>query len=562
MSKRINGFRQKIPLEFLPLIEAANSLKLYLVQEIGPTSFVFKDDFDDKFKVSIGPTISCSCSKTMNNCIHTFYVMLKIFRRNKEDPLIWQNSYIDNEISDLIKSRFETATTSNQKKKFLLKHKNDKNNKENRQTLKKTSRLLIDIESLCPICQEPLDPNEQALTFCKKKCGNNFHIKCLKVWVLHKMSTKELITCPMCRCEMGNAVLENINREEDEFINRFVIHKGKNCENCNMKPIKGNLFHCLYCKNYDLCENCYNNFEHFIHNKFIMKARSDSEWVPAYPREKNYIRDKNDKLFSFCKNLCKYENFKPTDLVYEVFENSNNETGNKTVNSNENLNSYIIKSIPNLENSLNDYRNPTPSSLQIIGVELMTIRTSCVICDQSSTKIKKLFCGHLIDEECLKKLLESSKFSCPIDHVNILEGLDILNKNKIGKKEENQTISSVTKTNTNVKNITLLKRSNTLDKRNSNRKALPTLNILEKEENKENVISNLTSEKIIADIRKEALEKKVFSQNKFRIASNNKNFIMSKKKPMILEKKEKIENFQLIGNNCLLKQEKKNDMVL
>lgn len=553
MSKRINAFRQKIPLELISLIDAANALKLYLVQEIGPTSFVFKDDFDSKFKVSIGPTISCSCSKTMNNCIHTFYVMLKIFRRDKEDPLIWQNSYIDNEISDLIKSRFETAASSNQsKKKFLLKHKNDKNNnKENKQSIKKTSRLLIDIESLCPICQEILDPNDQAITFCKKKCGNNFHIKCLKVWVLHKMSTKELITCPMCRCEMGNGILENINREEDEFINRFVIHKGKSCENCNMKPIKGFLFHCLYCKNYDLCESCYNNFEHFMHNKFIMKARSDSQWVPAYSREKNYIRDKNDKLFSFCKNLCKYENLKPADLVYEVFENSNRENTNKSEPTNENLNEYIIKSIPNLENSLNDYRNPAPSSLQIIGVELMTIRTACVICDQSSAKIKKLFCGHLIDDECLKKLLESSQFSCPIDHINILEGLDILNKNKIGKKEENSTISSIT--NTNVKNLNFIKRSNTLDKRNSNIKALPTLNILEKEENKENVISNLTSEKIIADIRKEALEKKSFSQNKFRIASNNKNFTMSKKKHFTLEKKEKIENFQLIGNNCFLK---------
>lgn len=51
------------------------------MNEIGPTSLILKDDNDNKFKVVIGNTISCSCNVVKNDhCIHSLFVMLKKFK--------------------------------------------------------------------------------------------------------------------------------------------------------------------------------------------------------------------------------------------------------------------------------------------------------------------------------------------------------------------------------------------------------------------------------------------------------------------------------------------------
>lgn len=82
------------------MLPVASEYKLYLVHETGPTSFVFKDDNDNKFKVrivdikvSIGSIITCSCGIVQNDhCIHTLYVLLKKFKVPATNPIIWQGS--------------------------------------------------------------------------------------------------------------------------------------------------------------------------------------------------------------------------------------------------------------------------------------------------------------------------------------------------------------------------------------------------------------------------------------------------------------------------------------
>lgn len=39
------------------MVQEAKELKLYLVSETGPTSFVFKDDHDNKFKVGYNHSV-------------------------------------------------------------------------------------------------------------------------------------------------------------------------------------------------------------------------------------------------------------------------------------------------------------------------------------------------------------------------------------------------------------------------------------------------------------------------------------------------------------------------
>jgi hypothetical protein len=63
---------------------------LFLVAESGPTSFTFKDEEGNKFKLSIGAEVDCSCSpQTKDHCEHTLFVLLKKFRVDKNNPIAW-----------------------------------------------------------------------------------------------------------------------------------------------------------------------------------------------------------------------------------------------------------------------------------------------------------------------------------------------------------------------------------------------------------------------------------------------------------------------------------------
>lgn len=50
-----------------------------------------------------------------------------------------------------------------------------------------------------------------------------------------------------------------------------VEHDDTNCENCGTKPIKGNLYKCANCEDYNLCEACYlsNKYDHFSYHIFM-----------------------------------------------------------------------------------------------------------------------------------------------------------------------------------------------------------------------------------------------------------------------------------------------------
>jgi len=107
MNERLYPLRNKPPEGFSRLVSKASELKLFLLNEFGPTQFLFKDEHDLKFKVMIGTTISCSCNKSKDQCEHTVYVLNKIFHIETTDSLIWQKSYADHEIDKFIKLKHE-----------------------------------------------------------------------------------------------------------------------------------------------------------------------------------------------------------------------------------------------------------------------------------------------------------------------------------------------------------------------------------------------------------------------------------------------------------------------
>ena len=68
----------------------ASDARIFVVQEPGPTSFVLKSaDSERKHRVSIGSVHSCSCGARGQPCVHTAFVLLRVFRLSPQDPRVW-----------------------------------------------------------------------------------------------------------------------------------------------------------------------------------------------------------------------------------------------------------------------------------------------------------------------------------------------------------------------------------------------------------------------------------------------------------------------------------------
>ncbi len=72
MKQTKQGQRTHPTEEFKSLLAAAQSTRLFMLQETGPTKFVIEDADKGKFRVEIGHTIQCSCGGGVTeHCIHT-----------------------------------------------------------------------------------------------------------------------------------------------------------------------------------------------------------------------------------------------------------------------------------------------------------------------------------------------------------------------------------------------------------------------------------------------------------------------------------------------------------
>lgn len=267
MSTREKPYRGKAPVVFFQTVQTALQSTFFLVHESGLTSFVLKDETGKVIKVSLGGTHSCTCGggKT-EHCIHTLYILLKIFRVLPDNPIIWQLSFIDSEINWLIRNRVNPHVEAKPKKE------------RNSSRAQKVDRIDLSEEFGCPICQEDLkDPD--TLIYCKEGCGHNFHVKCMKVWAEHKASQKDPITCPLCRCDWGNGVMNEINKLLRKAKKKPQLHSNATCIGCGAIPIVGTKYHCVMCPNFDFCSRCYKTY-HKEH-PFIMKTGPNSAWEAA-----------------------------------------------------------------------------------------------------------------------------------------------------------------------------------------------------------------------------------------------------------------------------------------
>jgi len=113
---RLQSYRARIPTHIIQLMDLASKITLFLVGNNGPLSFIFQDRLNNKYKTAIGAEIKCSCSLNKNDhCIHSLYVFLKIFKISVDNPLIWQCSYTDSELQDLLKGKHIQIKNTNKR---------------------------------------------------------------------------------------------------------------------------------------------------------------------------------------------------------------------------------------------------------------------------------------------------------------------------------------------------------------------------------------------------------------------------------------------------------------
>jgi hypothetical protein len=67
-----------------------------------PKFFKFVDPLNNYFRVTIDKKVSCSCLPGNNDhCMHTFYVLNRIYQMQEEDPLIYQSSYTEQQLDEI-----------------------------------------------------------------------------------------------------------------------------------------------------------------------------------------------------------------------------------------------------------------------------------------------------------------------------------------------------------------------------------------------------------------------------------------------------------------------------
>lgn len=298
-------WRSKPSPELIQLMEESVDIKLYLIHEKGPLSFTFQDESKKKYHINIGDKASCSCGGgKKEHCVHTVFVLNRIFKIGFSDPLLYQLNYTDSELSKMVNIR---ENQNSQKKNKSLKEKHSESEENHSKEEKNRMNLFDDIT--CSICQEDMY-NSEGLFYCTNSCGHNFHMNCLKIWAEHKKSTSDGISCPMCRAswdeeELKKATVKQI-AEKINYVN-LKPHKGVNCSTCSRINIKCERFHCLLCENVDLCVECFlmnkHNKEHF----FIVKNNVEEKWMGveiSHPERREY-NIKNIKFSQFLISLLK-----------------------------------------------------------------------------------------------------------------------------------------------------------------------------------------------------------------------------------------------------------------
>ncbi|MBZ3891096.1 E3 ubiquitin-protein ligase ZSWIM2 [Sciurus carolinensis] len=249
--------------------DQALSSSIYLLRQMGPTGFLLREEAPEHrdFRVTTAPRASLVPPGPPGEFSHRYLLPGR--------EAAFQLGLVEGEITDLLRGIHRVQTpqpgtgdeTAHVKEDGYIKQKE------------------IDSEDICSICQEVLLEKKLPVTFCRFGCGNNFHIKCMKILANYQntISNTSTLKCPLCRKEFAplKLVLEEfqnatklVTTSEKERLNK---HLGIPCNNCKQFPIEGKCYKCTECIEYHLCQECFDSCYHLSHT-FIFREKRNQRW--------------------------------------------------------------------------------------------------------------------------------------------------------------------------------------------------------------------------------------------------------------------------------------------
>eukprot|EP00727_Mastigamoeba_balamuthi_P007114 m51a1_g3022 hypothetical protein (553) ;mRNA; f:872780-874780 len=302
MAARLHPYVRKPDAETIVMMSEAEAMRLFLVQEKGPTCFVLEDENGGNHRVSIGSLQECSTCSSQSRptlCPHILFVMLRVFRLPKENPMVYQVSLVDDEIEKLLSGR-----TKDMQARRGAKPRSAPSSAKPADSGKKPSsagggsqakvpQKVPEPGETCPICQDEMVQGEE-LTYCSLGCGNSIHVSCMRHYARHQQSQELAVKCPLCR-QLWDDIPPPERKKPSAPTRRPDAHYGVTCHLCHEPNISGVRYRCVYCTDYDLCQGCYNMNAHS--HPFQQRATPTSAWEttperkPPAPSEKAELKN-------------------------------------------------------------------------------------------------------------------------------------------------------------------------------------------------------------------------------------------------------------------------------
>ena len=352
--QRATSHRSKPGDNWQELLDILSSTTFFLVARCGPTVFNVRDEDGKIFKVTISNPHTCSCriDSRCNLCIHQVFVLLKVLKISQGHPLSYQTSLTDSEITQVLSGVCGSSAALSRVISITRRHSQSskKADEVNGAGDGFVHRQELDEDSCiqCPICQDDMN-RDQALTWCRRGCGNNIHAKCMQNYSQYKISNKESAGCPLCRVDWALDLLKGDCRGLSSLKHTCLPVY---CAGCTF-PQRAKFNRCLECsqaaflnfkKPVDFCTRCYPSIgkEHSNHHFLISDASaSDLDeilWLPVTnPRAAPQLMDIGvltalqqrelsvedyDTLLDLDKNVPDL----PTQLILSLLDNIQDET--------------------------------------------------------------------------------------------------------------------------------------------------------------------------------------------------------------------------------------------
>lgn len=380
--------------------DQALNATIFLLREVGPTSFLLKEEGEDaKFKVCLGDPHTCTCPvyrREKNPCKHVCWVILKKLKWPRNNELTYQFGLVEREITQLLQGpRNAIKSTIPVAKKYQKNTDSD-----GRKILEQRPITKVDV---CPICQEEMLDKHLPVTYCRYGCGNNVHIKCMKIWADHQRQTTGdcEIKCPMCRENFGSfySLLEEYRNcsEEEQPDGRLDVHYMTVCGVCNMSPIKGKCYKCTSCNSLHLCNTCFHANKHPQHS-FVFRLKKSQRWRPAKAR----MQEAESRILGQLHEDLSTRDI--TDNDYDLLLQLDRPPSSAQVDL-SGLPEHIINRLPLMKVRA--------------GGKLLAPGRQCRLCLRSyeiGQYVRKLpECRHVFHRECIDEWLSNDHRRCPVD---------------------------------------------------------------------------------------------------------------------------------------------------